>query len=373
MLIQKPLNIAICLNAPTVNRALEQKEMLISLESDFNIEWDIRAERIEGNMLSYSQMINEAVLATEAEFMIFLNPAAIPKPEDVHTIINDLCSGYVLSSIVAFGFYGITKEVFRRIGMMDERFLGGQFEDTDFLVRLKDNNLAVNWRYISEQYPHWGHNTAAAPVVDSQFRGITQTIFPIKWFKKDNTLYRTDLFLQEKKGPKWFLKNKRHDIYSSWKPWKDSKYTDSEKFRTFIQVNNLDIANSIAKSSSKRVNGTLNILSRASNKVGSCPMYKKYPVENYDSKPENNLILFNFSCDVETLLTIVILDEHGNQISIYKKIYSGLFNIDDFNVDKCDIRVFHNGRIILHHNNFSMLGEEQSYTIGLNVYEFDAK
>lgn len=371
MLIQKPLNIAICFNAPTVKRALEQKEMLISLESDFNIEWDIRAERIEGNMLSYSQMINEAVLATQAEFMIFINPSAIPTPEDVHTMIDDLCSGFAFSSIIAFGFYGLTKEVFRRIGMMDERFIGGEHEDTDFLLRLKQNNLAINYRYRIEQYPHWGLNTDTYPFLSGQFRSITQTIFEMKWTKKENVFYRTDLFLQDKKGPRWLLENKRHDIFKSWKPWKETKYDSLRDGIVFTLVYKSDISNKIAISKKTRVNGTLNILSKNIKDPAPSTLQEKYPfVQGYTGTKNGNLLLLEFLSDTPTDLIIMIADKNQQQISPCKRINSNTWNLDDFPVDICDIRVYHDGRVTLHHNNFSMLGAEESYNLGLDIYQF---
>lgn len=374
MILQRPNNIAICFNAPTVKRALEQKKRLLSLESDFNIEWDIRAERIEGNMLSYSQMINEAVLATEAEFMIFLNPSAIPKPEDIHTIIEDLCNGYALSCIIAFGFYGTTKEVFRRIGMMDERFIGGEHEDTDFLLRLKQDNLAINYRYRVHQYPHWALSTDKYPFLYGQFRSITQTIFKMKWFEKEGVFYRTDLFPTEKQAPKWLLSNKKHDIFRSWKTWEDTVYDSLLDGIVFTLVYNSDISNKIATSGKLRVNGSLKLFSKNIKEPTPCSLEQKYPfAKEYTSSKNGNLLLLEFLSDVSTDLIIMIADKNQQQISPWKRIHSNTWNLDDFDIDICDIRVYHDGRVILHHNNFSLLGAEESYTFGLDVYEFSVE
>ena len=369
--LKRPLNIAICLNAPTVKRALEQKEMLISLESDFNIEWDIRAERIEGNMLSYSQMINEAVLGTESEFMIFINPSTIPTPKDIYTMIDDLCSGFAFSSIVAFGFFALTKEVFRRIGMMDERFIGGEYEDTDFLLRLKQNNLAVMHRYRTDQYRHWAFNTDAKPTVLDQFRGITHTIFPIKWAKKENTFFKTDVYKKEKKAPTWLYKNKRDDIFNSWNSWEKTEYDSLNEFITFSTVYNSEISDKIAVSKKTRLNGLLKLFSKRIDDSTTTPLDTNCPiVESYSEQKKGNLLLIVFDANIQTELTVTVVDKN-QQLLEHKKVHSNTWHLQDFTTDICDIRVYHNGRIILHHNNFSLLGADESYTLGLDVYEFD--
>jgi hypothetical protein len=47
-----------------------------------------------------------------------------------------------------FGFFGFKKELMRKIGMMDERFVGGGHEDDDFYIRLVESKLPM---YVSEE------------------------------------------------------------------------------------------------------------------------------------------------------------------------------------------------------------------------------
>ena len=372
-MLQRPNNLAICLNAPTLERALEQKELLIALESEFNVEWDIRAERMDGRVISYSQMINEAVLATKSEFMIFLNPGANPSVEDVNTIVDDLCNGYAMSNIIAFGFYGLTKEVFRRIGMMDERFIGGNHEDTDFLIRLKQNNFAVNYRYVEEKYLYWGFGTAPPPKYTSQFSGLAVSLFPLKWYRKDQTFYRTDLFLKEKQPPSNFLKNKKHYIFESWKSWENSTYDLLPEDNIFTMVRTSNISNTIATSHKSNTNGILKIISKDKNEQSTTAPLNLVlsDLDKYQPTRGGNLLFFDFIVDKPVELVIQLLDKFQQPVGfLFMFLKGNHFKLDDFDIDICDIKVFHGGRLLLHHNNFSMLGAEESYTLGLDVYEF---
>ena len=374
-MLKRPNNIAICLNAPTVKRALEQKQQLLEIESEFNIEWDIRAERIEGRMTSYSQMINESVIATESEFMVFINPSTQPTVQDINTIIDDLCNGYAMSSIIAFGFYGLTKEVFRRIGMMDERFLGGNHEDTDFLLRLKQSNFAVNYRFRENQYTHWHFKTGAPPKLTSQLSGIAVSLFPLKWCKIEKTFYRTDLLLKEKQLPSRLLKNKRHDIFKSWKTWDESEYEWLPDDNVFMLVWLSDISNIIATSYKTTSNATLKIISKDKNDNSTTALDLNCPnLQDYRSIRNGNLLFFEFLFDKPVEIIIQILDKESRPLGFAWKFFKeNTYEIDDFDADSCIISVLHGGRLILHHNNFSLLGADESYTFGLDVYEFSVE
>lgn len=356
MLLRKPTKIAICLNAPTVARALEQKQQLLALESEFDIEWDIRAERVEGTVASFSQIINESVLIVESEFMILINPATDPTPEDVTTIVEELCNGYAVSHIVAFGFYGLTKEVFRRIGMMDERFIGGGYEDNDFLIRLKQLDVAISWRYRSNQYKSWILGNAEMPQLQNQYTGITSTVFPIKWHKIGSTLYRTDLFLKEKVAPKYILNKPKQGIYESWKPWSQSLHEKNKYSVLFSKIDKYQISSKIAYS---RVNKALSTLTLS--------IFNKDGTDKY-----SNGIKLAHESNLDTTLIIAICDKNKQLLTQYIKLRSNTWHADNLKSDLFDIRVFHNGRIVLHNSSYK-LDTEEKYTLGLDVYDFVIK
>lgn len=221
MKIEKPNRIAICLNTSSEERAHEQMLTLKPIEDSFEIEWDLRYERFAGDYISFSDMINESVLCTDSEFMIFINPKSMISVEDVYTIIDDLCNGHCLSTMIAFGLWGCTKELFREIGLMDERLLGSEYEDDDILLRIIEANKSISWRYDKSRYD----SPTNAPTYQNKYRGISANIFRKKWnidtVKK--TFNRSSLYLEEKKLPNRLLKNRRIDISSSWGTFKESK------------------------------------------------------------------------------------------------------------------------------------------------------
>lgn len=58
-------------------------------------------------------------------------------------------------------FFGLSKELLRRIGFFDERFLGGWFEDNDFVLRLREADIAYYESESVEYHPGtstWDHS-----------------------------------------------------------------------------------------------------------------------------------------------------------------------------------------------------------------------
>jgi hypothetical protein len=47
-------------------------------------------------------------------------------------MIDKLISGYCFVSVIGTGYCGSTIELFRTIGLFDERYLGSEYEDDDF-------------------------------------------------------------------------------------------------------------------------------------------------------------------------------------------------------------------------------------------------
>jgi hypothetical protein len=179
MKIDKPHKIAICLNAPTLERANQQKEALNGIQDLFEIEWDLRSERFTGDYISFSQMINEAVLCTESEFMIFINPKAKVQKEDIIKIIDSLCNGYCLSNIMAFGLWGTTKQLFREIGMFDERLIGFGEEDGDITYRM----ISKKGKDVYRLYVQGVYNI----VSDIRHEHIKSGVGKYSWFNRDFT------------------------------------------------------------------------------------------------------------------------------------------------------------------------------------------
>lgn len=362
-MIQKPNNIAVCFVGEDPLRTEEQISLLSGLEDKYNVEWSKRSDKLKSHYNSFSQIINEAVIETRSEFMIFINRAALPTLDDIDLMINELCNGFAHSSIASFGLWGATKELFRRVGMMDERFIGAQGEDNDFFIRIKQLDFAVSWRFRAKSYitrlRRLGQSYALGQprTLKDQKMGLGRTILRMKWYENENTLYRTDLYSEEKRAPKWFLESKRHDIYESWSSWGDSKTeraiipltggTVGETVELPTLLLDKAISNKIATTTKNKVNSTL-IISH-----------------------EGNTAKFKHLCSTPTQLQLVLTDEDSIQIVPDKDIKSNMwwkYNLQHGSV--YDFRIHHNGRVLVHNNNYTF-PSSTSYMFGLDVYDFE--
>jgi hypothetical protein len=141
--------ITICLHCGSswdvVNR---QKEALKPLEEKYKIHWNLRIERNPGSYDSYSELVNDAISSSPTEIMVFLNDRVMPKVQDVEHMLWLLDNGYAAASKWSVAYIAYTKELIREIGWWDERYIGGGFEDDDFVLKLRLHNLAY---YESEE------------------------------------------------------------------------------------------------------------------------------------------------------------------------------------------------------------------------------
>ena len=63
-------------------------------------------------------------------------------------MVHILNHGFGMVGMFRFGFMGFRKELFRRMGFWDERFVGGGWDGHDWLSRMREANIAV---YLSEE------------------------------------------------------------------------------------------------------------------------------------------------------------------------------------------------------------------------------
>jgi hypothetical protein len=199
---------AFCFFANDINKVVEQEKEIIKLTSKYQIERWYRHDRVSGKYTSFSQMVNDAIDDTDSEFMIFCNPKTNFISEDIETILDKLSSGYCLATVVSFGLFGFSKELIRRIGMMDERFINGEWEDNDFAVRLNHFGKAVYWMYDYDKY-----TTLRTKAPNLTY--ITRSIFADKYNITDDTIYVDSKLFNHKKISKRH-REKKQFIYDSW-------------------------------------------------------------------------------------------------------------------------------------------------------------
>lgn len=199
---------AFCFLSYNLEDVLRQEMEITPLSNKYQIERWYRHDRNLGHYQSFSQMINEAIDDTESEFMIFCNPKTYFTQDDVEFLLEKLSSGYCFVSSVGFGFFGFSKELIRHIGMLDERFLGGEYEDDDFAIRLNYFGKAAWWDYDTSKYLR----TASKSI---NFRHISRSIFLQKYHIQQNEIEINKDFFIHKKISKRHRKH-NNQIYSSW-------------------------------------------------------------------------------------------------------------------------------------------------------------
>jgi hypothetical protein len=330
--IEIPKSISICFVGGDQIRTDEQELMLRPLLEKFNVEFWRRCDKFTGFYASFSQIINEACNETNEEFIFFINPKVNPNPQEIEDMLIDLCSGFCWTSKIAFGLWGTTKELFRNIGLLDERFLGSEWEDVDFICRLKLFNKAIKWQYSLDLYP-----SKPSPIND--LRGSSLTIFRNKWIEVGDYLY-LDVSMSENK--KIRSKASRDDISISW----------------------MDISNSILLDN----NGIIGYLS----KIIEIKNFKQ------DIIFTNSLIRLNINseyirvellCDIKTYISIQVLNKNKELITYGVLLESNTWNQNvmfDNITDTNEIKIFHEGDKI-YHNKMVLLPLDIDISIGLRI------
>jgi hypothetical protein len=126
---------------------------------------------------SFSKLVNSCVAAAAAETVIVMSDKVMPSSKNVNHLLTLLDQGYAMVALYRLAFFGFKKQLLRKIGMFDERFVGGGFEDDDFYIRLKEADLGV---YISHEVPYakgqsgWNYSLAQGHFVN-KWGDVAQT------------------------------------------------------------------------------------------------------------------------------------------------------------------------------------------------------
>lgn len=109
------------------------------------------------NAYSFSSLVNGCVEKCNTEVIILMSDKMRPCDNDIYKTITLINEGYAFVGLYRFGFFGFKKELFRKIGPLDERYTGGGYEDDDFYIRLKEANLAM---YLSHEVDYVKGNSS---------------------------------------------------------------------------------------------------------------------------------------------------------------------------------------------------------------------
>ena len=213
-MIELPKKVAVCFMSGDKEVAEKQSSIIEKSKLGFELEEYFQHERNSFLCQTFSQMINETIDDTESEFMIFINPKTIICTDDIEFIVNKLCSGYCFASLFGFAFFGMTKELVRKIGMLDESFLGGENEDNDYLIRMKLFGKMVYWGQDWSKYDYYKSKC-------NPNRGSSLTMFWRKWRWKGDRLISSNTSKKTKSISRRHSKE-REDLGSSWKGFEES-------------------------------------------------------------------------------------------------------------------------------------------------------
>ena len=212
----KITEITICTHCGSNQEIVDrQVELLAPLQDKMTVYWNHRIKRYPKAYPSYSQLMNHAISTSPTEFMIFLNDRVTPHLHQAEKIIHQLESGFACSLIYNVTYMGFAKELVRKIGWWDERFLGGGWEDRDWVFRIKLADLAL---YESQEGTY-----------DYSWKSPLQANNGCKysdphWYKKYTSGNIVVKNLPEEKYEHWdlLLGEPRPNISDSWKKWSDS-------------------------------------------------------------------------------------------------------------------------------------------------------
>jgi hypothetical protein len=218
--MNKIKEITICLHCGCSREVVNaQMEALKSLEDHYIIHWNNRIDRHPGSYNSYSELVNDAIITSPTEWMIFINDRTKPIAQEVEHILQLLENGFAVATKYSVGFIGYSKQLIRTIGWWDERYYGGGYEDDDFVLRLRLANLAY---YESEESTYDKSWISPLRPVGGGGCRESQPEFRKKWAVMKNEIRRVIPELNyEKYAGK--LGKDQLDIQQSWNNWSYSQ------------------------------------------------------------------------------------------------------------------------------------------------------
>lgn len=199
-----------------------QIDSLKPLSDKYKVHWNNRIDRYPYTYPSYSQLCNHAIATSPTEFIILINDRVTTNPAEIEKILHHMTNGYALSMLWNVALMGISKELIRKIGWWDERYLLGGWEDRDLAWRCRAANYAIYESQETQYEYSWksplqviGHGCAQS---EPHWRNKFEQ-HPRKVIKRmpEETYPHWDLMICRDKEDR-----ARPDISSSWMPWSQS-------------------------------------------------------------------------------------------------------------------------------------------------------
>lgn len=215
--MSKIKEITICLHCGCSREIVNyQMNLLKPLESEIKIYWNNRIDRHPHSYDSFSELINDSIISSPTEYMIFINDRTHPTVNEVEKILFHLENGFACSFMYNVGFMGFSKELIRKIGWWDQRYLGGGWEDVEWVYRLKLNDLALYESCDSTYDYNW-----KSPLQANDNCARSMPFFSSKWVHKGDSIIQ---IIEDEKYEKWntLIGESNKNIQDSWNGWQSS-------------------------------------------------------------------------------------------------------------------------------------------------------
>ena len=204
--------VSICLHASSIDVANAQLDLMSKdldhLDYSVRIRGDIHPEPYS----SFSELVNSAVHESLHERVVLVNDKVIPKAGDLLRMLDLLDAGFGYVGLYSIGFCALTKGLMKKVGWFDERYLGGGYEDDDFILRMKLNDIAVfeshecDYDYVTIK----SKQSVSSPLSKSGPH------FENKWRFEENAVKKV---LPEEKYEKYDVSTA---LTNHWLPWRAS-------------------------------------------------------------------------------------------------------------------------------------------------------
>lgn len=206
-------SISLCFHASDINVAHHQLNQLMDDLLDFNYSIRIRGIVHPDSYPSFSELVNTAINESEHDIVVLINDKVMPKPGDLKRMITLLSAGFGYVGLYSVGFCALTKSLIKKIGWFDERYIGGGYEDDDFLLRLYLNDIAVFDSHECE----YDYDTIKTKQSVSIPLSLSEPHFIKKWNFFDDKVVKT---IKEENYSKYDVLDSINT--SEWLPWNAS-------------------------------------------------------------------------------------------------------------------------------------------------------
>jgi hypothetical protein len=201
--------VSLCFHSSDVEIAKKQLENISEDLQDIIYSVRIRGEVHPNAYSSYSELVNQAINDCVYQNVILINDKVMTKKGDILRMLDLLEAGFGYVGLYSVGFCALTKSLIKKVGWFDERFIGGGYEDDDFLLRLCLNDIAI---FDSVECDYDYFNVKTKQSVSVPLSG-SEPHFNAKWkfdsdkvtklLKEEDYVKYKDLSATEKKWLPW--------------------------------------------------------------------------------------------------------------------------------------------------------------------------